>query len=309
MTYSRSDVFCDYLDATCHPDASFLPELSKFLAYHFYPVAFTNTGRGGSQVTGYRVGTGVLTLEASKTFHRASASGSCIRVFEDAGVFRDYVNVLGSVPHNVTRLDAAVDLHTDAPPFLRRLESLYPDDYFSFGRKRLRITRLYSARSSDGALTGTWYIGHRSSARVTARVYDKQHEASEKRGDQLPPTTRIELTFRKDYNCSLYDVLMPESLFYSHASPALVSKPDGVNIVDWAPKGLVPWVSTPKDYSMTIERFDVRVSNSPELLKLAELASQFGDSGKAVILRHFERMLNSALSEASTLEGASELVD
>jgi len=300
MTCSRSNVFTDWLDVTCHPEDSFLPLLESFLAYHFFPVMFAENGR-----TAYKVGDGVLVLEAKRLFHRASCSGSCIRKLTDDNLFRDYVNVLGTVGHNVTRLDAAVDLYTDAPPFLRNLESTYPDDYFSFGRKALRVTRLYSARQSDRALTGTWYAGHRSSARVTARVYDKQAEAMEKRFEVLPPTTRIELTFRKDYNCSLYDVLMPESLFYTHASPKLLDAPEGVNMVTWEPRGLVPWVSSPVDYTLTLDRFDYRVSSSPEMQKLADLAAQFGDAGKAAVMRHFERMLTSALAEKSHTSDAA----
>lgn len=291
MTYSRSNVFADWLDVTCHPETSFLALAEAFMAYHFYPVIFTENGR-----TAYQVGSGVLILETKRLFHRASCSGSCIRHFEANNQFRDYVNVLGSVAHNVTRLDAAVDLYTDAPPFLRRLESTYPDDYFSFGRKALRVTRLYSARESDRALTGTWYAGHRSSARVTARVYDKQAEAKEKRYEILPPTTRIELTFRKDYNCSLYDVLMPESLFYTHTRSKLLEPPEGVSIIDWEPRGTVPWVSSPVDYTLTLDRFDYRVSSSPEMQKLADLAAQFGDPGKAAVMRHFERMLTSSIA-------------
>jgi hypothetical protein len=290
MTYSRSKVFCDWLDVTCHPELSFIPVVEAFLAYHFYPVIFTADGR-----TGYKIGDGVLILECKRMWHRSSCSGSSVRELEEKGIFRDYVNILGSVGHNVTRLDAAVDLGVDAPIFLRKLEHAYPDDLFSFGRKALRVSRLYSARAVDRALTGTWYAGHRSSARVTARVYDKQAEASEKRGERLPPTTRIELTFKKDYNCSLYDVLMPESLFYSHASPKILDAPEGVYIPDWASRGLVPWVSEPRDYTLTLERFDYRVSSSPELLKLAELGAQFGDGGKAIVMRHFEKLLSSAL--------------
>jgi hypothetical protein len=300
MTCSRSDVFTDWLDVTCHPEASFLPLVESFLAYHFFPVMFAENGR-----TAYKVGDGVLVLEAKRLFHRASCSGSCIRQLTADNLFRDYVNVLGTVGHNVTRLDAAVDMYTDAPPFLRKLESAYPDDYFSFGRKALRVSRLYSARPSDRALTGTWYAGHRSSARVTARVYDKQAEAMDKRFELLPPTTRIELTFRKDYNCSLYDVLMPESLFYTHASPKLLDAPEGVNIPKWEPRGLVPWVSSPVDYTLTLDRFDYRVSSSPEMQKLADLAAQFGDAGKAAVMRHFERMLTSALAEKSQTSDAA----
>lgn len=285
---NRTEPFCDWLDVTCAPESSFIPLLLSFLDCHFFPVAFSEGFK-----TGFKVGEGVLVIEQRLRFHRASASGSCVDHLRRSGIFRDYVNVLGSVAHKVTRLDVAVDVSVDAPSVLRDLERCYPADLFSFGRKSLRVTRLYSARPSDGQLTGTWYAGHRSSARVTCRVYDKQSEALEKRGESLPPTTRFELTFRKDYGCSLYDVLMPQSLFYSHASPGLLDAPS-VPVAPWESRGTVPWESEPVDYSLTISVFDKRVSASPEIARLAELAAQFGPEGKALILRHFERALTVA---------------
>jgi len=294
MTLLRSDVFCDWLDVTCHPEHSFIDEVVLFLNYHLFPVLFSD----GKGCTKYRVGNGVLSLECKRGFHRASVSGGVIRELEGKGLFRDYVNVLGSVGHNVTRIDAAVDVYRDAPSVLRGLECRYPDDLFSFGRKSLRVMRVYSARDPDRALTGTWYVGHRSKARVTARVYDKQFEALEKRGEILPPTTRYELTFKKDYHCSLYDALMPESLFYTHASPKLLSAPEGKYILPWAVKGIVPWKSEPFNHELSLERFEQRVCTSPEMLKLAELASEFGSGGEAIILRHFQRCLTACLADA-----------
>ncbi|MFB2640644.1 hypothetical protein ACE02P_21730 [Shewanella bicestrii] len=286
---TRSSVFCDWLSVTCSPDNSFAAQLIRFMDFHLIPIAFREDG-----LACYRVGDGTVQLKVSKGFHSSSASGAALSWFRQNELYRDYLNVLGEVPHNVTRLDASVDVYTDGPTVLRRLETLYPTDYFNFGRKALRVTRLYSARPSDGQLTGTWYVGHRTNARVSARVYDKQHEAFEKRSEVLPPTTRFELTFRKDYNCSLYDALMPESLFYTHASPKLLDLP-ATPVLPWANQGAVPWQSAPKDYSLTLEVFDRRVSSSPELVHLAELASQFGPAGKAVLMRHFERLLVTSL--------------
>jgi hypothetical protein len=290
MSYSRTEPFCDWLDVTCHPENTFMKDVVMFLAYHCFPVSFSSDKSQGPS-TAYSVGDGLLVLDVSKRFHRASASGGAIKELVSLGLLRDYINIIGSVGHNITRLDVAVDIDTDCPPFLRKLESTYPNDIFSFGRKSLKVTRLYSARRSDLALTGTWYAGHRTSARITARVYDKQHELFEKKGLTIPPTTRIELTFRKDHKCSLYDVLMPKSLFYTHTENKILNKPEGEYIPDWSVKGLVPWVSEAKDYTLTIERFDNRVASSPELIELAKLGAQFGDAGQAVILRHFEKTL------------------
>ncbi|MDV5249682.1 hypothetical protein [Shewanella xiamenensis] len=285
----RSNAFCDWLTVTCSPDRSFAANLVAFLDYHSVPVSFTK-----DKTTGYQLGNGSLLLTKDKKFHCASASGATLGWLRENSLFRDYLNVLGEVPHNVTRLDASVDVAIDAPIVLRHLESLYPTDYFNFGRKALRISRLYSARPSDGQLTGTWYIGQRSKARVYGKVYDKQHEAFEKRGEVIPPTTRFELTFCKDYNCSLYDALMPESLFYAHASPKLLDLP-AHKVLPWANEGANPWRSEPRDYALTLELFDKRVYSSPELLHIAELAANYGPVGKAVVMRHFERLLNSCL--------------
>lgn len=313
MTYLRSEPFCDWLDVTCgvHDSdgrdvasgslfcPSFIDAVESFLNFHGFPISYKELD--GSRIV-YSVGKGTLVLDIKRRFHRASASGSVVRELESLGIFRDYVNVLGSVPHNITRLDVAVDVYVDAPVLLRELESRYPDDFFAFGRKSLRVTRLYSARESDGALTGTWYAGHRSSARVTCRVYDKQAEALDKRSQVISPLTRYELTFKKDYNCSLYDVLMPESLFYSHASPSLLPPPEDRAITPWEPRGLVPWVSERVDTQMDLERFCYRLESSPELEKLAELASGFGEQGVTLVMHRFERLLRSALNARSSSE-------
>lgn len=288
----RSSVFCDWLTVTCSPikEETFIPALVGFMVTHCVPISFRD-----DRCTLYRVGDGVIKLECQKAFHSSSATGAALTWLRKNELFYDYINVLGDVPHKVTRLDASVDVYLDAPLILRQLESEYPDDIFNFGRKALRVSRLYSARLSDGQLTGTWYVGHRTNARVSARVYDKQEEAFVKRGEVLPPTTRFELTFRKDFNCSLYDAIMPETLFYAHASPKLIDLPDH-DVLPWANEGSNPWLSLPqnkKDYSLTIEAFDKRVANSPDLLYLAELALQFGPAGEAVLMRHLKNILGS----------------
>lgn len=300
MTSSRSDVFVDWLDVTCSPEDSFAADLERFIAAGQYPAVACDEHRFS-----FRVGAGVLVVETRTRFHRASASGAVLAHLRSNGTFRDYCNILGLVPHKVTRLDVAVDVGTDAPSVLRGLEAKYPDDRFSFGRKALKVTRLYSSRESDGQLTGTWYVGHRSSARVTARVYDKQLEMLEKRSEEIPPTTRYELTFSKDYGCSLFDVFHPAELFYHHASPGLLSA--DAKYAPWESRGTVPWVSVPPDTDLTMELFDRRVASSPDLEKLAQLAAQFGDSGKAVIMRHFEQKLDARLKSLSKApEGASK---
>jgi hypothetical protein len=304
VIYSRSEPFCDYLTVTCDPLSSFLTPnigveatldggLQAYLARISLPVSFEDKEKG---VINYIAGKGLIRIERKKKFHLVSASGGAITFLRDNGHWRDYLNVVGSVPHNVSRIDVAVDVYCDAVPILRSLEKKYESGFFSFGRKSLPITTLYGTRD-DGKVTGTWYVGHRSSARVTARVYDKTHEALVKRFEVIEATTRYELTFKRDYNCSLWDALMPKSLFYTHASPGLLDKPDGEDIPDWSSKGTAPWESTPVDTKLAFEVFERRVITSPDIANIAELALDIGGDCLPMAVRHFEEALAGLIKE------------
>lgn len=288
-----SDVFCDWLDVTCSPDDSFVDRVRTFFDSLLCPVAYADDDR-----VCLAVGNGKLVLDLKRRFHRSSASGEVLSFLRTAGVFEQYLSLLGEVPHKVTRLDAARDSTDDGPDVLRSLEAAYPDDRVSLTRKAMRVTRLYSARPSDGRQTGTWYVGHRSSGRVTARVYDKQAQLLDTRGVTIGPRTRYELTFRKDLGCTLRDAAMPASLFYQYASPALLGRPSGVP--EWRPNHDMHWPPVADDllpYGMFLRRLE----NSPELDRLAELAGQYDDVGIEAVMRDFrarvERSFRSRAAE------------
>ena len=279
-------VFCDWLDVTCSPEASFLDELTEWVTGG-WPVAFADVIAGR---TLFSVGEGKLLLERKPRFHRASASGSVLSALRALGEYGDYLTILSSVPHSVTRLDAALDVAVDAPTILRGLERRHSADQVQITRKTLRVTRLYSKRS-DGQLTGTWYAGHRSKARITARVYDKQAEALDRRCETLPPTTRYELTFRKDVGCTLRDAYMPASLFYEYSGELIDRDP---SVPSWTPHG-DGWVSSPVDTDLTFEKYRRRVESSPELEALGALAAQFGPGGVELAVRVYREKLEAAI--------------
>lgn len=296
----REDVICDWLDVTCSPISSFYDELDDWLT----GIGASVSHAASSSVT-YSFGEGTLKLSTNFNVHRSSASGSFLSGLREAGLYRDYLNILGAVGHKVTRLDAALDVHVDAPLILDALCSIYGGAY-SFGRKALRTKTIFERRVSDDALSGTWYAGHLSSARVSCRVYDKQLERFN-RGIMIPPLTRYEITFRKDYGCSLWDALMPSSIFYSH-SIGLVDAPI-TGFDEWSSRGLVPWKSEPRDTTLTVEKFSKALEYSVELPHLARKASRFGPTGKAILMCKFEELLDSYLNEAddpaTTAEGDS----
>lgn len=289
MIYSASEVFCDWLDVTYRPEHSPVDSVRLWLDGLLCPVRYSDDWS-----TLVDVGAGVLAIQTKPRFHRVSASGAVLAHLRSLGLFETYLDILGSSAHRVTRLDAARDYYTDAPPFLRALESRYPDDRVHLQRKSLTVTRLYSARASDGAQTGTWYVGHRSNARVTCRVYDKQAEVLFRQGLTVPPTTRVEFTFRKDHGCTLRDAAMPYSLYHEYSAPGIVPKPS--DALPWEPHG-EGWESRPVDTTLPYQVFRRRVELSPELQRLAELAATFGPEGRDHLLRVFQSRVDALTTQ------------
>lgn len=295
MTFSTSEPFCDWLDVTCSPESSFLDGLRLFCDMNLWPVGYADPER-----VVIVVGEGKLVLDIKKRYHRASASGSVVEFLRNSGLLERYLALLATVPHRVTRLDVAVDAPVDAPSVLRSLEARYPMDTVALSRKAMRVTRMYSARESDGQVTGTWYVGHRSNARVTARVYDKQAEVLARTGLDSPPRTRYELTFKKDLGCTLRDCLMPSSLFYEYASGTLLEAPKGVK--PWVPNKDSDWSSVPVDSALPYDVFRQRVERSPEIARLVELAADFGPQGMPVLIRAFTRGLDEQFGKLVEIE-------
>ena len=294
--HDRADVICDWLDVTCSPIDSFVDSLDDWLCANGFGVRFRDACS-----TTYFIDSGTLRVDTKFNFHRASASGAFLAGLRTVGLYRDFVNILGSVGHKVTRLDAALDVHADAPPILVALCSIYAGS-FSFKRKALRTKTIFETRVLDGAQTGTWYAGHMSKARVSCRVYDKQQERLNC-GIVISPLTRYEITFRKDYGCSLWDALMPNSIFYTHSSD-LVSPPAS-GYASWSSRGLVPWVSEPVDTDLTLDKFARSVEFSVELSYLAHKGSKFGAAGKAILLRRFEAVLDGFLDGSVEAHGSA----
>lgn len=195
----------------------------------------------------WSLGTGKVKLSMHSRFARVSASGGALGELRLQGSFDQYLSALSESPHNVTRLDAALDVYTDFPPILDRLRSMFPTGKVPLSRKGLKVTTLLELRD-DGLETGTWYAGHRSDAKVTARVYDK---ANEQRARKVPPGTfpdawtRYELTFRREVGCSLRDAAEPYRLFWSTAPTLGLVPPE--NVPEWFSGCLGAWKYVPPE--------------------------------------------------------------
>jgi hypothetical protein len=217
-------VICDWLDVTYSPDDS--PE-RDVLDVLQAAGAECVTSEDGASV--WSVGHGKFVLQCRAAFHRYSASGAVLEHLRACGRYMDYLSALSGAPHAVTRLDAAHDVLTDAAPIIRKLRKIYPQEC-CLSRKALRTKSILETRP-DGLESGTWYVGHKSRGRVTARVYDKQLQMLNVYHLEIPPTARYELTFKRDICTTLRDAAEPARLFWSYASPVLLKRPAG--IPDW----------------------------------------------------------------------------
>ena len=217
-------VICDWLDVTYAPDNT--PERAVLDVLQLAGAECLNTDDKGSS---WRVGTGIFKLQWKFTFHRFSASGAVLEHLRMCHLYMDYLSALSEAPHAITRLDAAHDVLTDSAPVIANLRKRYPHEC-NLSRKALRTKSILETRP-DGKESGTWYEGHNSRGRITAKVYDKQLQMLNVHGIEIPPTARYELTFKKDIGTTLRDAAEPARLFWSHASPVLLKAPAGLS--DW----------------------------------------------------------------------------
>lgn len=221
----------------------------------------------------YRLDDGLLRLRRRGRVLCVTASGRFLRALRDRGLFVDYLSALGSEPHRVTRLDAAVDVPVDAGEFLPPVVELAESEAVSLGRKRIprRRVRYLRHRRDDGTETGSLYLnGH--GARLSCVVYDKALEALEKRGEVLPPTTRIELRF-SDVGLSLRDAYDPAPLFW-HYCPREVLRPASP-VPPWEPAGSGFSLPAPVPRSAR-DRLRALADRSGDLGRLCALAAAEG---------------------------------
>jgi hypothetical protein len=276
MKPSAADIFCDHLSVTYSPANSVGGEVSTFLlGLGAQPEAVP---RAGARLL--RVGRGTVLTESRSTWVKLTASGAALAYLRAEGRFFDYLSLLAGAPHRVTRLDAAVDLAVDYPAFRPTVESAFPRLRAMLGRKQVACTEILERRD-DGELTGTYYAGKRGRTRQVLKVYDKAQEALAKRGEWLPPTTRVELECGRKVGATLRDAAEPASIFFHFVPPTLVSRPVGV--ADWVSHDLGGWaISQP--LPTAYEALERLVDRSVDITAMRELADQLGPMGRRYLL-------------------------
>jgi len=285
LTTLHTDPFCDYLSVTFSPDNS--PYYS--IVEYFESLGFLVDSRDvkctyiahvleDSRLT--------VRLETSPQFHKLSIGGYTLDFLRVRSYINDVLALCASVPHRVTRLDAAVDVRKDAVAVFRSLDRKYPDGAIKLSRKSAKVTKILSRRP-DGLDSGTYYIGKRT-AKVYARVYDKSHEAMQKRGEEIPfHLTRYELSICD--GVTLRDVSEPAGAFWFYASPSLLKAP--VSAPAWEKREIDGWTYSKPD-KLPAEVLEGYLERSCHLERMVEIADSIGPNGRRHLLSKLTRILD-----------------
>lgn len=285
-----SGVFADWLDVTCSPKPgeSFLDDVQYALdSLGAYVNKFEKEDKDRSKLT-YHLGSGTILLIRSKRFHKVGCSGAALSEIRYRCKLDYFLSCIGSVPHSITRLDVALDFNVDGADIFSAYEKRYskPSRYPKLTRKTVTPTYISSLRPSDGRRTGTVNVGGYKNTKVSARIYDKQHQMLEKFGEEIPPTTRFELTVRKDMSPSLRDVSEPTAIFWHYMGRSVLK----------APKGIPSWeAGWGGEWSMVVEKplvYEVvkaKIESNPELLRIFELADSMSGDGREIALNMIRR--------------------
>lgn len=279
-------IICDYLDVTYSPSEAPWPSINRLLL----SAGFDAESSDRSSFT-YRLGRAVVKFGPSRGSLRASFSGAACAALREQGTWSDMLSELSSVPHRVTRVDAALDLSIDGADMVDLMRQRYPSGQVNLRRKAV-ATSLVLAVRPDGRETGTWYAGRHTKARFTARVYDKAWQLLQKYGETIPPRTRVEVTASGgDSGATLRDAADPAALFWHLASPAILDAPEGAPV--WTPNSDLGWVAPAKpfDPAALLKR---RVESFAMLDALALVADELGPNGRDYLLSLLEKRLQAS---------------
>lgn len=283
--------FCDYLDVT-------VPLMrADSLLDGIHPVLLeaghvcTSAG-DESYVRLYRGEEGVCSTKPVRDVLRVSASGGVLASLRSSGLFANYLAVIGEDDHRVTRIDAAIDVLTDAPPVVRDVLHRGRCGEIALTRKRVPPSSVHFANrlalySEAPVVTGTVYIGRKGNE-ASAKVYDKRNERMDRGLPDPGPWLRYEVTARSGLRPSLRDAWVPSELFYHLAAPGLVPRPPG--IADWVPHG-VGFVLPKRSKLDPAAALKRRLDSSLELEAWLELADKAGPHGREFLLHQLRRRI------------------
>lgn len=283
----------DQLNVSCGADDSFADALERFLVSISAQPQSLGPGKVWWRFPSCEVKNSIH-VTRRRGYHVASFSGGALgHIRQVEQWWQEVLWLLASVPHTVSKLEIAHDLPVDGADTVESLQVLVPGESSKLlSRKGLPVEWFLSQRDSDERYTGTMYIGRGTTARLKLKVYDKAFERRVNAGLLIPPTTRYELTFMKDYKgggISLRDAYEPERLFWDGMPTDLLDRPPGV--APWSAADGVGWVAGSPVERLPADVLARRLSESAELDVLARIADEMGPGGRVWLARRLAERL------------------
>ncbi len=273
----HNPVICDWLSLTYKPDTFPLHDLRDFLLDSGFLPAPVKKASYAFQV---KQSDGLILVFANDRFMKIETRGGALSYLRSLGILDRYLFVLSSVPHHITRLDAAQDQDLSYDSVRSLLHKSFPDYRASLGRKSVDCVEVGTTKRVDGLMTGTYYMGARGHKQFV-RVYDRQQRLFGLSGELGPLQTRIEAEVAREFNASLKDAADPTSLFYHVCGDTLfTSSPDHVKA--WEPVEELGWVSDPRRQALPFDRLVSAIARSVELPSLVDTALHSGHDGKEI---------------------------
>lgn len=216
------------------------------------------------------------------------ASGAVCAGLRAANRFASFLASIASRPHRVTRLDASLDVSSDAPPRIEEAVQKGRAGGVSLTRKSVRpkdVTTFYGVRE-DGRVSGTAYFGTKD-ADVRLCMYDKQHERMSHGLPDAGPLTRYELRLRAGTGITLRDAYEPRAVFWHYMPETLLERP--ADVPAWVANGTGFDIERAAPLS-PVERLYRRIDDSPEVIALAKLMVEVGPKGFDVAMSRMRRV-------------------
>ena len=297
-----SPAFCDYVSCTTprehYPEVSAsLLELLRAAGGHDEREGVLSIGTRGKFVHGERYSIGYYSLSGDALAELRRSR----EIFDWLG---EWLTIIGTHSHRVTRLDAAVDIPAEASAVVSRFYQRARRGRVQITRKSFRpqeVKRWFGPSIVDGRETGTVYVGERGKRDVTVRVYDKREELLQRvvsdHGPLTPelltlndpgPLVRYELEFGRKIGMTLRDVYEPAKLFWHYARSSLLPGLAPPDVGSWEPHAL--GFSVPRTESLPSKQLRLLLDNSHDVKRAVLLADRCGPLGRDLLCRWLQAM-------------------
>lgn len=289
------EVFADWLSISYAASQSPISEILSFLGQ----LTTVDELPKGKDKTLYQVSdAGTMFVTHKDSYHNFSFSGGLLAALRRLPDYRDFILALASRPHNITRLDAAFDVPVDMPLVLKNIRKVYSSGYAEICDHHRKIQ--YHLSDRDGVTTGTVYFQNRTyQGNVKLRVYDKKEEVFDKHGEDIPPTTRYELSIGR--GASLADFQNPTSIFWHYMPEDLLRPPSDVLIKPWSPTERVAYDDVDENHTTDYETLRFLIQNSASLRSLVDRCLSVNGGAELLV-----REVQSAVSSKNPFRDCSD---